>query len=53
MVEDQETKMRNLLQEDSFGKTRDVVLDLRSVDALENARRQRDLHRELVGMMKK
>jgi len=53
MVEDQETKMRNLLQDVYFGKTRDVVHDLRSVDDLENARRQRDLHRELVGMMKK
>ncbi|KLO17429.1 F-actin capping protein, beta subunit [Schizopora paradoxa] len=53
MVEDQETKMRNLLQDVYFGKTRDVVHDLRSVDDLENARRQRDLQRELVGLMKK
>ena len=53
MVEDQETKMRNLLQDVYFGKTRDVVHDLRSVDDLENARKQRDLQRELVGLMKK
>lgn len=30
MVEDMEGKMRNLLQEVYFGKTRDVVGDLRS-----------------------
>jgi len=51
MIEDMEIKMRNLLQEVYFGKTRDVVFDLRSVDSLEKARRQRELQKELVGMM--
>lgn len=53
MVEDQELKMRNLLQDVYFGKTRDVVHELRSVESLERARKQRELQRELVGLMKK
>jgi capping protein (actin filament) muscle Z-line, beta len=53
MIEDQEIKMRNLLQEVYFGKTRDIVYDLRSVEDLEKARRQRDLQRELVGSLKR
>jgi capping protein beta len=52
MVEDMEIKMRNLLQEVYFGKTRDVVNDLRSLDDLEKARRQRELQKELVGFIK-
>lgn len=51
MVEDMEIKMRNLLQEVYFGKTRDIVFELRSVDSLEKARNQRELQKELVGMM--
>ncbi|KAF8318375.1 F-actin capping protein beta subunit [Clavulina sp. PMI_390] len=53
IIEDQEIKMRNLLQEVYFGKTKDVVYDLRSVDSLEKARRQRDLQKELAGLLKK
>ncbi|KAH9052962.1 f-actin capping protein beta subunit [Lactarius deliciosus] len=53
MVEDMEIKMRNLLQEVYFGKTRDVVHDLRSLDDLEKARRQRELQKELVGFIKR
>jgi capping protein beta len=53
MVEDMEIKMRNLLQEVYFGKTRDVVYDLRSLDDLEKARRQRELQKELVGFIKR
>ena len=52
MVEDMEIKMRNLLQEVYFGKTRDVVNDLRSLDDLEKARRQRELQKELVGFIR-
>jgi len=52
MIEEMEIKMRNLLQEVYFGKTRDVVFDLRSLDDLEKARRQRDLQKELVGFIK-
>ena len=36
-----------------FGKTRDVVFDLRSLDDLEKARRQRELQKELVGFIKR
>lgn len=36
-----------------FGKTRDIVYDLRSVEDLERARRQRDLQKELVGFIKR
>jgi len=53
MIEEMENKMRNLLQEVYFGKTRDIVYDLRSVDDLEKARRQRELQKELVGFMKR
>ncbi|OCH94426.1 F-actin capping protein beta subunit [Obba rivulosa] len=53
MIEEMEIKMRNLLQEVYFGKTRDVVFDLRSVDDLEKQRRQRELQKELVGFIKR
>ncbi|KAG6919186.1 hypothetical protein DXG01_008484 [Tephrocybe rancida] len=53
MIEEMEIKMRNLLQEVYFGKTRDIVYDLRSVDDLEKARRQKDLQKELVGLIKR
>jgi len=53
MIEEMEIKMRNLLQEVYFGKTRDVVYDLRSLDDLEKARRQRELQKELVGFIKR
>ncbi|EMD31360.1 hypothetical protein CERSUDRAFT_119926 [Gelatoporia subvermispora B] len=53
MVEEMEIKMRNLLQEVYFGKTRDIVFDLRSIDDLEKARRQRELQKELVGFIKR
>ena len=36
-----------------FGKTRDIVYDLRSVDDLEKARKQRELQKELVGFIKR
>lgn len=50
-IEEMEGKMRALLQEVYFGKTRDVVYEMRSVEDLERARKQRDLQRELVGFM--
>lgn len=53
MIEEMEIKMRNLLQEVYFGKTRDIVYDLRSIDDLERARRQRELQKELVGFIKR
>ena len=36
-----------------FGKTRDIVHDLRSVDDLERAQQQRDLQKELAGLIKR
>ncbi|KIJ66948.1 hypothetical protein HYDPIDRAFT_150071 [Hydnomerulius pinastri MD-312] len=53
MIEEMEIKMRNLLQEVYFGKTRDIVYDLRSVDDQEKARKQRELQKELVGFIKR
>jgi capping protein beta len=53
MIEEMEIKMRNLLQEVYFGKTRDIVYDLRSIDDLEKARKQRELQKELVGFIKR
>jgi capping protein beta len=53
MVEEMELKMRNLLQEVYFGKTRDVVFDLRSVESLDKQRKQRELQKELVGLLKR
>jgi len=53
MIEEMEIKMRNLLQEVYFGKTRDIIYDLRSVDDLAKARRQRELQKELVGFIKR
>ncbi|THV07226.1 F-actin capping protein, beta subunit [Dendrothele bispora CBS 962.96] len=53
MIEEMEIKMRNLLQEVYFGKTRDIVYDLRSVDDLEKTRRQRELQKELLGSFKR
>jgi len=53
IIEDMEIKMRGLLQEVYFGKTKDVVYELRSVEDMERARKQRDLQRELVGFIKR
>ena len=53
MIEEMEIKMRNLLREVYFGKTRDIVYDLRSTENLEKARRQRELQKELVGFIKR
>ncbi|KAG6830879.1 hypothetical protein H0H92_014244 [Tricholoma furcatifolium] len=53
MIEEMEIKMRNMLQEVYFGKTRDITYELRSIDDLEKARRQKDLQKELVGLMKR
>lgn len=53
MIEEMEIKMRNLLQEVYFGKTRDVVSELRSQESLERARKQREIQKELMGFMKR
>jgi capping protein beta len=51
MVEDMETRMRNLLQEVYFGKAKDVVGDLRSIRPLSEAEQERVQHREVIGKM--
>ncbi|KAI7883810.1 F-actin-capping protein subunit beta [Mucor mucedo] len=51
MVEDMEMKMRNSLQEVYFGKTKDIVNDLRSLSSLEETRRQAKIQKELVGRL--
>ncbi|CAG8450605.1 11123_t:CDS:10 [Ambispora leptoticha] len=48
IIEDMELKMRNLLQEVYFNKTKDIVNDLRSVDSLIEANKQAETRRELV-----
>lgn len=53
LIEDMEIKMRNLLQEVYFGKTRDIVFDLRSIEGMERAKQQKALQRELVGLIKR
>jgi len=51
MVEDMETRMRNLLQEVYFGKAKDVVGDLRSIRPLSEAEQEKAQHREVIGKM--
>ncbi|CZT17877.1 related to F-actin capping protein beta subunit [Ramularia collo-cygni] len=48
MVEEMETKMRNLLQEVYFGKARDVVGDLRSMRSLSDVEGDRRQQREVM-----
>ncbi|RKP25593.1 F-actin-capping protein subunit beta [Syncephalis pseudoplumigaleata] len=47
MIEDMESKMRNALQQVYFGKTRDVINDLRSLDSLDTIRQQSQMQKEL------
>jgi capping protein (actin filament) muscle Z-line, beta len=49
LVEDMEGKMRNLLQEVYFGKAKDVVGDLRSVQGLTGVNKERATQREVIG----
>lgn len=53
LVEDMELKMRNLLQEVYFGKARDVVGDLRSVNSLSEGAKEREAQREIIGSMRR
>lgn len=48
MVEDMENKIRNTLNEIYFGKTRDIVNGLRSVQPLSEGRHQEALKKDLV-----
>lgn len=53
MIEETEGKMRNQLQEVYFGKTQDIIYALRSLDDLASVRKQRELQKELVGILKR
>lgn len=48
MVEDMEIRLRGQLQEVYFGKTRDIVNDVRSVQTLSEAERDKQLQQEMV-----
>ncbi|ORX51609.1 F-actin capping protein, beta subunit [Hesseltinella vesiculosa] len=51
MVEEMESKMRHSLQEVYFGKTKDIVNDLRSITSLEETNRRNKLQQDLVGKL--
>jgi capping protein beta len=46
-----EFKMRHALQEIYFGKTKDIVNDLRSVQALSEKAKQSEVQRELAAKL--
>lgn len=48
LVEDIESKLRNLLQEVYFGKTRDIIGDLRSLDSLSEIASAQDRQSSIV-----
>lgn len=48
LIEDIESKLRNLLQEVYFGKTRDIVGDIRSLQGLSSTEDDKKKHSELV-----
>jgi capping protein beta len=52
LIEDMELKMRNLLQDVYFGKTRDIVNGLRSIDSLAESKKQADAQRELLEQLR-
>lgn len=53
MVEEMETKMRNLLQEVYFGKARDVVGDLRSMRSLSEVEGDKKQQREVMSKIQR
>ncbi|GAA5991644.1 hypothetical protein JCM5350_002148, partial [Sporobolomyces pararoseus] len=52
LIEDMEIKLRNLLQEVYFSKTKDVLGNLRSSSGFGEANKMRALQGELVGLLK-
>lgn len=48
LIEDVETQMRNMLQEVYFGKTLDVLTDIRALDALEQRKADRAKQENLI-----
>jgi capping protein (actin filament) muscle Z-line, beta len=53
IVEETETKMRNLLQEVYFGKTKDVIFNIRSMQSFVHERSQKELQKELAGLIRR
>ena len=53
MVEDMENNMRNTLDQIYFGKTKDVVNSLRSVNPLSSEGLKKDLQKELFLTLKR
>ncbi|KAF9130999.1 hypothetical protein BGW39_002411 [Mortierella sp. 14UC] len=51
MIEDMETKLRHLLKDVYFGKTKDTVNDLRSIESLAKVRKQQELQREIASKL--
>lgn len=51
MIEDMEIKMRQTLQDIYFGKTKDIVNDLRSVQSLAEKSKQNNMQRELASKL--
>lgn len=48
IIEDVESKLRNVLNEVYFGKTRDIIGDLRTITAISETTSQNKLHSELT-----
>lgn len=48
LIEDVEIQLRNMLQEVYFGKTRDILSDIRSLDALEQRQADRERQENLI-----
>lgn len=51
MVEEMEIKMRHLLRDVYFGKTKDTVNDLRSIDSLTESRKQQAIQKEIMAKL--
>lgn len=52
MIEDMENKIRNTLNEIYFGKTRDIINSVRSINSLEDKKKQDNLQAELFKNLK-
>ncbi|KAH9823914.1 F-actin-capping protein subunit beta [Melampsora americana] len=52
LVEEMEMKMRSLLKEVYFSKTKDIINDLRSIDDLNELKKRVGVQKELVGLLR-
>jgi capping protein beta len=51
MIEEMEIKMRGAIQEVYFGKTKDILNDLRSINDLKTIRGQNAMQAQLLGKL--